>query len=141
MKTNEKIETIMNERFGKDTELSLATINDNKPFVRTVNSYYDNGVFYTITNSQSNKMKHIEENPTVAVCGQWFSANGTSENLGWVKDEKNKELTDKLTNVFSSWIDNGHVDLENKNTCILRIKLNDGVLYSNGEIFNIDFNK
>lgn len=141
MKTNEKIEKIMSERFSKDTELSLATINDNKPFVRTVNSYYKDGVFYTITNSQSNKMKHIEENPTVAVCGQWFSANGTSENLGPFKDEKNKELKETLTNVFSSWINNSHMDLENENTCILRINLDDGVLYSNGEIFNIDFNK
>lgn len=34
---------IMAERFGHDTLISLATIGGNRPAVRTVNSYYENG--------------------------------------------------------------------------------------------------
>ena len=39
----------------------------NKPSVRTVNSFYENGAFYIITYALSNKMKQIKENATVAV--------------------------------------------------------------------------
>ena len=38
---------VMNERFGHDTLISLATIDGNNPAVRIVNSYYENGAFYT----------------------------------------------------------------------------------------------
>ena len=39
---------IMDERFGCDTLLSLATADDGVPHVRTVNSYYeDNGEYVT----------------------------------------------------------------------------------------------
>lgn len=46
---------IMDERFGCDTLLSLATVEDGIPSVRTVNSYYEEGAFYVITYALSNK--------------------------------------------------------------------------------------
>lgn len=132
---------IMNERFGHDTLLSVATINDNKPAVRIVDSYYENNAFYVITNSLSNKMKQINQDSSVAVCGEWFTANAIGENLGWVLDEKNSEIMAKLRSAFSNWYDNGHINENDKNTCILKIRLINGVLASNGTWYDIDFTK
>jgi uncharacterized pyridoxamine 5'-phosphate oxidase family protein len=40
---------LLDERFGKDVVISLATINGNRPAVRNVNSFYEGGAFYTVT--------------------------------------------------------------------------------------------
>lgn len=53
-------EQIMIERFGRDTIIALATTDHEKPYVRYVNAYYENGAFYIITYALSNKMKHIK---------------------------------------------------------------------------------
>ena len=84
----EEANKIMVERFGKDTILSLATISHHIPYVRNVNAYYENGAFYMVTHALSNKMKHIEENPTVAVAGEWFTAHGQGINLGYFEKKK-----------------------------------------------------
>ncbi len=138
-KTSPEIQKIMEERFGHDTLLSIATTVDNIPYVRTVDSYYENGAFYTITYAPSNKMKQMEKNPTVAVCGEWFTAHGIGENLGHIRDECNTEIAAKLRLAFASWYDNGHTNENDPNTCILRIKLTDGVLFSKGTKYDIDF--
>jgi general stress protein 26 len=139
MNLTPKIKTIMQERFGHDTLLSVATAIDNIPFVRIVNSYYEDGAFYTVTYALSNKMKQIEKNPAVAVCGEWFTAHGAGENLGWIRDEKNTEIAAKLRAAFASWYDNGHTNEADPNTCILRICLTNGVLADNGIWSEIDF--
>ncbi len=48
-KLNDITEKIMNERFGKDDVISLATAENNVPYVRSVNAYYENGAFYVLT--------------------------------------------------------------------------------------------
>ena len=142
---NKKIDSqalsVMDERFGNDTLISVATIDGDRPAVRIVNSYYENGSFYTVTYALSNKMKQINLNPTIAICGEWFTAHGIGENLGHVCDEKNAEIMSKLRAVFAEWYDNGHTDENNPNTCILRIRLTDGVLFSNGTRYDIDFTR
>ena len=45
MKITEEVNQRMTERFGKDTVISLATANENIPYVRHVNAYYENGAF------------------------------------------------------------------------------------------------
>lgn len=132
---------IMNERFGHDTLISLATIDGGIPAVRIVNSYYENGAFYTITYALSNKMRQIEVNSTVAICGEWFTAHGVGENMGHVCDERNTEIATKLRKVFSEWYSKGHVDESDPNTIILRIRLTDAVLFSKGTRYDIDFKK
>ena len=129
----------MNERFGKDSLIALATVSEGKPYVRAVNSYYENGCFYVVTHELSGKMRHIRENPVVAICGEWFTANGTGESLGHVCAEKNKALAEKLREVFKEWYYNGHTDESDLNTCILKITLTDGVLLSHGTRFEIEF--
>ncbi len=130
---------IMDERFGCDSEIALATVDNGKPSVRTVNSYYENGSFYVITYALSNKMKQIAADPSVAICGDWFTAHGVGENMGHIRKPENAELADKLRAVFAEWYDNGHVEEESVNTIILRIRLTDGLLLSHGTRYEIDF--
>ena len=130
---------IMDERFIKDTLIALATMEGDKPQVRAVNSYYEDGAFYVITYALSNKMKQIQANPAVAICGDWFTAHGVGENLGHILDPKNEQIADKLRVAFSQWYSNGHTNEADPNTCILRIRLTDGVLMSHGTKYVIDF--
>lgn len=136
-----EIQEIMRERFGHDTLLSVATVEDNIPHVRIVDSLYDDGSFYTITYALSNKIKQISKNPTVAVCGEWFTAHGIGENIGYIRDEKNIEIAAKLREAFASWYGNGHTDESDPNTCILRIRLTEGVLFNKGTRYDIYFNR
>ena len=135
-----KAQEIMDERFGYDTLIALATIDEGVPNVRTVNSYYEDGKFYIITHALSGKMKQIEKNSTVAICGEWFSAHGVGKNIGHICEKDNEEIADKLRTVFAEWYDNGHVDENDPNTCILRISLTDGILFSHGTRYDIEFN-
>ena len=125
-------EKIMMERFGKDTVIALATVEDGVPYVRSVNAYYENGAFYIITYARSNKMRQIENNPIVAISGEWLTAHGKGINLGYFKREENQLIAEKLKIAFSEWIDNGHNDFDDENTIILCVKLTDGLLLSHG---------
>jgi hypothetical protein len=119
---------IMTERFGHDSLISVATLDGGRPSVRTVDGYYEDGAFYVVTYTLSNKMKQIFANPEVAVCGEWFTAHGTGENLGWVRNESNAVIMAKLRKAFTAWYTGGHVDESDPNTCLLRIRLTDGIL-------------
>ena len=125
-------EKIMMERFGKDTVIALATVEDGVPYVRSVNAYYENGAFYIITYARSNKMRQIENNPIVAISGEWLTAHGKGINLGYFKREENQLIAEKLKIAVSEWIDNGHNDFDDENTIILCVKLTDGLLLSHG---------
>ena len=51
---------MMDERFGQDSIIAVATVKDGEPYVRNVNGYYENGAFYVITYALSEKMKQSE---------------------------------------------------------------------------------
>ncbi len=140
-KLSREAEKIMIERFGKDCIIALATTEDDKPYVRNVNSFYESGAFYVLTYGLSNKMKQIAKNPNVAISGDWFTASGKGINLGYVGKKENEIIVNKMRTVFSEWIDNGHNNFEDENTCILQIQLTDGVLLSHGTRYEIDFTK
>lgn len=129
---NSEWEQIMRERFGKDSLLALATVEDGIPYVRTVDAYYEDGAFYIVTHGKSNKMRQLGKNPVTALSGEWFSGHGEAADLGFFGDPANARLAETLRNVFSGWINNGHSDLHDVNTRILRVRLTDGVLFSNG---------
>ena len=135
----ERALAIMDERFGRDRMISLATAVNDLPSVRDVNGYYRDGSFYIITHALSGKMRQIAQNPRVAISGEWFSAHGLAENLGHVLKEENRELIFTLRQVFSSWYHNGHVDETDPNTCILRIRLTDAVLFKDGVQYKLNF--
>ena len=136
-KFSQEAEQVMMERFGKDTIIALATVNNETPYVRYVNAYYENGAFYIITYALSNKMQHIKENSVVAIAGDWFTAHGKGVSLGYLEKEENCEITEKLKKVFAEWIDNGDTDFNDENTIILRVELTDALLFSHGTRYEL----
>ncbi|WP_242865939.1 hypothetical protein [Desnuesiella massiliensis] len=89
---------------GKDNLIALATIalspnavGNPSPAVRMVDAYYEDGVFYVSTDANKNKMLEIGKNNEISICElDLFVAQGTAENLGWVKDERNAEIRAKM---------------------------------------------
>lgn len=132
LKMEQEAEAIMAQRFGKDTVLALATALGETPHVRSVNAYYENGAFYIVTDSRSQKMAQIQKNPRVAVAGEWFTGHGHAEDLGPFDRAENRDIANKLRQVFASWLMNGHTDPSAKETHILRVTLRDGLLLSHG---------
>ena len=139
MKNNDMTNAMLQERFGKDSLIALATVDGSAPSVRTVNAVYIDGAFYVVTYGLSGKMKQISRNPSVAICGDSFTAHGLGENLGHVLLEENQAVMGKLREAFSAWYHNGHTNEADPNTCLLKIRLTDGVLFSNGTRYDIDF--
>ena len=136
---NDNVRALMDRRFGHDSLIAVATEQDHVPYVRAVNAYYENGSFYVITHALSNKMKQLQGNPRIAVCGDWFTAQGLGESMGHLLAPGNEEIADKLRTVFAEWYGNGHSDEADANTVILRIRLTFGVLLHHGERYDIDF--
>ena len=138
-KLTKEAESILIERFGRDSIIALATTAEGIPYVRNVNAFYLDSAFYILTYGLSNKMKQIEANPMVAIAGDWFTAQGKGVNLGYFGKEENKEIANKMRILFAEWIDNGHNNFNDVNTCILRIELTHGLLLSHGTRYEIDF--
>jgi general stress protein 26 len=139
MTQQERAFILMTERFGHDTLLSVATMDGNCPSVRIVDAYYEDGAFYVVTYALSGKMKQMEKNPAVGVCGEWFTAHGVGENLGHVLAPQNAGMMAKLHAAFAAWYDNGHTNESDPNTVLLRIRLTDGILFHQSERFEIAF--
>lgn len=130
---------ILEERFGGDSIIALATADGTRPHVRYVDAYYENGSFFVLTHKLSGKMQQILQNPAVSVAGDWFTASGTGVDLGWFLRPENTAIAARMRQVFAGWIDNGHNNFEDENTIILQIRLTEGVLFSNGKRFNLVF--
>jgi len=142
---------LLEEKFGngKDNIISLATIarelganGKSRPVVREVDAYYEDGAFYVVTYGKSNKVQQILQNSEVAVAvgGEWFTAIGIGENLGWVLDPKNTEIRTKLRTVFAAWYDMANNE-KDENCCILAIYLTKGTLNINHweKLYHMDF--
>ena len=139
MKLTQEIQTILSERFSRDSIIALATVENGTPQVRNVDAFYRDGSFYVITYALSNKMKQISKNPDVAIAGEWFTAHGKGINLGYFGKEENRAIATQLKEAFKAWIDNGHNNFQDENTCILRIQLTDGILFANETRYEIEF--
>ncbi|HIV26325.1 MAG TPA: pyridoxamine 5'-phosphate oxidase family protein [Candidatus Ornithocaccomicrobium faecavium] len=132
-------ERILQERFGKDSVIALATLEDGQPSARFVNAYYEGGAFYSITHAHSGKMRQIAQNPAVGIAADWFTAHGVAENLGYLFAPENAAMAAKLKLAFAQWFDNGHNDYADPNTILLRVRLTDGVLLSHGTRYALAF--
>lgn len=139
MKHNDLTNSILTERFGKDSLIALATVSGGIPHVRTVDAVYINGAFYVVTYALSGKMQQIAANPTVAISSDWFTAHGIGKNLGHVLLSENAAVMEILRSAFAAWYANGHTNEADPNTCLLKIRLTDGVLFSHGTRYDIDF--
>lgn len=129
---NAIVEALMQERFGHDSLLALATQENGIPSVRAVNAVYMDGAFYCITDTRSNKMRQIEKSNVVGICGEWFTGHGKGESLGWIGAKENEAIAKMLREAFASWLSNGHVNEADENTVILKVTLTDGVFMSHG---------
>lgn len=134
---NPEMHALMTERFSKDSLIALATASGDTPHVRAVNAYYLEGAFYCVTYAKSGKMKQIEKNPTVGLCGEWFAGHGRGENLGHVLLAENRTLMEILRPAFVAWYSLGHVDESDPNTILLKITLTDGVLMKQGRRYEM----
>jgi general stress protein 26 len=134
---------------GKDNVIALSTIamepsagGTPYPFVREVDAYYEDGVFYVTTWAKSNKMQQIAQNKEVAftVCFGGISGNGIGENLGWVLDPKNAELRAKLRKAFAGWYDQANKE-QDENCVILAIHITRGTIFrDHGAVrYDMDF--
>ena len=133
--------SILQKRFARDSLIALATAEGDRPSVRTVDAYYEDGVFYVVTHALSGKVRQIAANPHVAVSGEWFTAHGIGENLGYVLLESNHSIMKTLRAAFAAWYGNGHVNEDDPNTCLLAIRLTDGILFADGVRYDLDFSK
>ncbi len=136
MQTPEIIK-IMNKRFGHDCLIALATCENNIPTVSTLNAYYENGAFYIMTSAVSKTIRQIENNPDVAVSDEIFSAHGKAANLGCLCQEDNKEISDRLREIFFKF--NYLTRNDPDNIHIIRVFLTHGTLISEGRKYNINF--
>lgn len=130
---------LLHDRFHRDSLIALATTDGLTPSVRTVDAFYEDGSFYTITYALSGKMQQIAVNPTVAVCGEWFTGHAVAENMGHIRLECNQAVADQLRSAFAAWYDNGHTNEADPNTIILRLRLTDGVLFADGVRYELEF--
>lgn len=132
---SKELDLLMNERFGKDSIISLATSLNDIPYVRNVNAFYYDGSFYVITYALSDKMRQINKNNKIAIAGFWFTAHGTGINRGYFNKKENEFIKEKLIVAFKEWIDNGHNNFDDENTIILEIKLTGGKFFKNGTCY------
>lgn len=130
---------IMTGRFTQDNLIAIATMEAGRPDVRFVNAYYENGAFYAITYALSDKIQQIEQTPELALCTMWFNGHGIGENLGYILLDEHAAILKKLRAAFATWYENGHTNEADPNTCLLRIRLTDGVLLDDGTRYEIDF--
>ncbi len=131
---------LMVERFGHDCLIAVATLEDGRPSVRTVDGYFEDGAFYVVTHALSRKMRQIQAHPVVGVSGEWFAGHGVGENLGHVLDEANADIMARVRAAFAGWLcPGGHVDENDPHTYLLRIRLTDGVLTVDDVPHDIDF--
>ena len=142
---------IMEERCGnfKDNLISLATLaldtsesGGPRPYVRDLDAFYEDGVFYVTTWAKSTKMQQIEKNNEVAftVTNNWISGNAIGENLGWVLDPKNAAIREKVRKAFEAWYDFAN-DETSEDCVILAIRITKATIIVNhgAERYFMDF--
>jgi general stress protein 26 len=134
---NKEADKILKERFRTGQLIALATSIDNRPYVRAVNAYYEDGVFYVMTDASSGKMKQIEMNPEVAICGQLLNGRGVAENIGHVLKPEHEELMETLRVALAEWYSYGKVNEADPNTVILKIQLTQATVIDNGNKYEL----
>ena len=138
MGTYEKSIGVINELFAGDYQFALATSSNNMPSVRFVDTFYDNGSFYIVTDGKSKKVKDIEDNPNVALCNKQYRFNGMAYNIGHPLESQNAEIREKLLIAFEPWYFK-HNNEEDKNMCYVKVELSSGFFYKDGTGYLVDF--
>lgn len=130
------IHKIIEKRFNNTNKLIfLATSHDNVPYVRAMTPYYNQGAFYFISHIHSSKIAQIHSNHLVALCGEWFNAQGIA--YVYPFQSLDSHLKGKIKEYTKSWIALGNVDLNNADTCVIKVELTQGYIYENNIRYDI----
>lgn len=140
MNTYEKAMDIMNELFARDYQLAMATVKDNVPSIRFVDTFYEDGSFYVVTYSKSQKVQELKDNSQVALCNRLYRFSGNGYNIGHPLLEENKEIREKLIKIFEPWYF-AHNNENDENMCYVRIGISEGFFYKDGIGYKVNFKK
>lgn len=138
MSDYEKAMTVMRELFSKDCQFALATAENNRPSVRVVDTYFDQGSFYVVTYMTSQKVKELGNNRYVSLCKQCYRFNGTARVIGHPLEPHNKEIREKLTEAFAPWYFE-HNNENDSGMCYIKIEPSDGFFYKDGSGYKVNF--
>jgi len=89
-----KAKSILLEHIGQDKIMVLATRNGKGVAARTVNIYTYNGLFYLITEADSNKYAQISQNENVALSIDAIQITGYATLLGHPCSDTHKQISD-----------------------------------------------
>lgn len=129
----------MDELFSKDCIFALATTNENKPSVRMIDTYYEDGVFYIVTYAQSTKVKELETNEKVALCNnKAYRFEGIAHNIGHPLAPENSTIREKLIQAFEPWYFK-HNNEKDKDMCYIKIEIQNGFFYKDNIGYKVDF--
>ena len=67
-------------------------------------------------------MKQIQQNPLVAIAGDWFTANGKGINLGYLGKKENLDIADKEFHEAINFANSN--ESENPNNLAMKLKVN-----------------
>ncbi|HEY9187326.1 MAG TPA: pyridoxamine 5'-phosphate oxidase family protein [Ignavibacteria bacterium] len=138
MEVFEKSLKVINELFARDYQFALATINNNMPSIRFVDTYYDNGCFYIVTYAKSKKVKELEINKNVSLCNKLYNFIGVAYNIGHPLKPQNSEIREKLVSAFEPWYFK-HNNENDENMCYIKVELTNGFFYKAGIGYKVDF--
>lgn len=129
---------VLKSLFAKDCQFALATVSDQTPSIRIVDTFYDEGGFYIVTHAKSRKVVELMRSPNVALCHDLYRFSGTAKNIGHPLNEDNLKIRETLTKVFAPWYF-AHNNENDENMCFVKVDLKDGFYYKDGKGFKVDF--
>lgn len=128
---------LLKDRFQDDCVITLATLYNNRPYARQVDAFYQDGSFYFITSPDSRKVKHIQNEPEVAIAGSWFNATGKAKILGEISqlsDPAHRQILEKF-----SWFQDGSKSYPHPYTLFVQVILEEGILTEQDQEWKIGF--
>ncbi len=138
MNVFEKAMKVMNELFAKDYTFAFATVKDNIPSVRFVDTYFDSENFYIVTYAKTQKVKELEISRNVALCNKLYRFDGIAYNIGHPLEPQNNEIREKLIKVFEPWYFE-HNNENDPDMCFVKVDLKQGFFYKDGIGYKVDF--
>jgi general stress protein 26 len=138
MKIYEKALQTMNELFAKDYQFAMATVKGNTPSVRFVDTFFEDGSFYVVTYSKTQKVHELKENSQVSLCNEFYRFNGNAYNIGHPLLLENRAIREKLIKVFEPWYF-AHNNENDEDMCYVKIELIEGFFYKDGIGYKVNF--
>ena len=129
---------LMEQLFSRDYQFAMATAANTIPSLRFVDTYYDDGAFYSVTYANTNKVKEIAINPNIALCGRkGYSFSGKAYNIGHPLLLENNDIRNKLIKAFEPWYFKHNNEADD--ICLIKIVPESGFIHIDGIGYDINF--